>query len=387
MTTTITPDDTNYPAIVAPSAGEGGVASSIQSLAQNLGDRQAYINAGELLNWEQALGSDTTSEAQRGQFEKVAAGANIDLRGGDVDPISGIWVIAGNTDGCNTSHDDGRTFQPFGGGMSGSHILSDCAIGATSSAVCVGVATWYRRDSILTGTWSTLSAPGSPTFTASIVYDTSNSRHIVVGNESSTEPYVATGNNATGTAFTDRSAAVPSGFNSLGLASLAVDTSGKVVACTKLAHTKIAYSADGGVTWSESTTSLTSGIYNVAWSVDLALFVAFNTASTSNNYVYTSPTGNVWTSRFTGSMGFDATANRDYHGIACYGRAFVTAGDSEGANLVAVSFDIGVTWASLRVSDTGSGGNGRLVSSRTNGKLLHFDDNSYGARSVRRILG
>lgn len=70
MPTNITDDPIQFPAtLVAPSAGDGGVAASIQALAQQLGDRTAYLNTLKvdqfgLTNW--ALQSSGSLNVQGG---------------------------------------------------------------------------------------------------------------------------------------------------------------------------------------------------------------------------------------------------------------------------------------------------------------------------------
>lgn len=367
-------------------AGEPPPHNHANFLQQNPSDWIRYMDefmrSMAVLNWEQALGSGAD-----GAFEQVGAGSLIDIRGADYDPISGYWLGAGNTDGCNLSQDDGRTFQPFGTGMASAVGLQDCAIGATSSAVAIGdSATMYQRATILSGSWGTVTAPGSPVLLSSIEYDTSNTRHVVVGEEAATEPYVATANNATGTAFTDRSAAVPAGFDGLGLKSLAVNTSGVVIACTSSAHTKLARSGDGGVTWAESTTTLVSGVYHVTWSPTLSRFIAVRIDSVAANNTYLSSDGLVWTSVFTGAIGFDGTPDDgDGHRLASLSGVIVVGGEFDGEPVIGVSFDAGVSWAVHRFFN-GTGGDPRVIASRTGSKLLAFQD-TFGLRCARVAVG
>ncbi len=376
MPTTITDDQTKFPALVAPSAGDAGVAASIQSLAQEIGNRTAHLHAGALLNWEKSIATGTG-----GIFPSSA-----DMRGGDYDVISKRWLLAGNTDACNMSKDDARTYNVLTAGMSSTVALQDCAIGATSSAIAVGnSATVYRRATILSGSWVTITAPAAPTTLRTSVYDTSNSKFIIVGEKAASAPYAATSTDDVGTAFTDRSSAIPAGFAGLGLESLAVDEAGNAVVFAEAAHTKAAFSTDGGVTWSDSTTTLTSGRYNVAWNISLALFVAVRVDSVSAANVYTSPDGDTWTLRFSSSLGFDAVVptSTEGHAVASYGVAIVVAGELNTDAVISVSFDSGVTWSIHLVSDVNA--TSPLVQSRSNSMVLAIQTQGY--RSTRRAGG
>lgn len=367
-------------------AGEAPPHDWFNFLLKNDADWIRYLAAQALalvfFNWEQAVGTDTD-----GEFEESLGGTGIDIRGGDYDVNSGLWVVAGNTDGCNISKDDGRNFEPFGTGMASAVGLQDIAVGGSSSAVAVGSsATMYQRASLVSGSWGTVTAPGSPVALSSIVYDDFNDRHVVVGEEAAVEPYVATADDATGTAFTDRSAALPAGFDALGLESLAVNKSGVVVACPRLAHTKLARSGDGGVTWVESTSTLVSARYHVTWNQDLDLFFAIRTDSDASHQTYSSPDGLTWTSTFAGAIGFTSSTGRgEGHRLTSFGHAIVYSGFIAPSSALAFSFDGGASWQVQRIS-IGSDAQGRLVTSRQQGKMFAFTGNA-GSRSPRRRLG
>ncbi len=368
-------------------AGEAPPHDWFNFLLKNDADWVRYLDQHQTslntLNWEQAAGGGAA-----GIIEDSGA-ATVPQRGGDYDPISKQWLSAGGSDGCQISNDDARNFADLDGGMSAGVSLQDCAIGATSSAVCIGDSTtMYQRATILSGSWGTVTAPGSPTELASIVYDTLNTRHIVVGNESGNEPYVATANNPTGTAFTDRSGNVAAGFDGLGLGSLAVNAAGVAVAGTISAHTKLAYTTDGGINFLESTTTLVSGVYDVAWSEELGVFVAVRIDDQASNDTYVSPDGNVWTLKFSGAIGFDGAASaHDSHAVAFLGHAIVVGGHLNSQVVVGLSSDLGVTWDIHRVDSRGGGTDTRLVASRTNGKVIAFTGGGFGARSARVAAG
>ena len=306
-------------------------------------------------------------------------------RGADFDPISGLWVVAGDTDGAMVSKDDARNFAAFDTGMASTVGIEDVAIGGSSSAVCVGnSATLYQRASILSGSWGTVTAPGSPTYIQSIKYDVTNSRHIIVGQKAASAPYIATANDATGTAFTDRSAGIPAGFSGLPFGSIAIDGSGNAVASCDTAHTKVAYSTDGGVTWSESTTTLVSGQYDVAYSEVRGLFVAVRVDSYTANHTYTSPDGDVWTLVASAAIGFDATHFTRGKAVKCVGSCIIVLGQLNSVRVLAISIDGGATWTPLPL-DAGNNA-ATLARSRTGGRLLALGPNT-GLRSGRWELG
>ncbi len=351
-------------------------ASDYLDAVEKIAKRAADVDA--LLNWERALGSTSL-----GEFD--SASGPVDMRGGDFDPISRQWILAGNTDGCVLSFDDGLIFLRADTGMGTSIPLQDVAIGATSSAVAVGgSATVYQRATILSGSWGTIIAPGSPVDLWSVGYDTSNTRYVIIGEKAASAPYAATSDSPTGTAFTDRSSALPASFAGKPLVSLAISDGGVVVAAAVGIHNKLAVSTDGGEIWADSTTTLANGIYQVAYSVEQGLFVAVRTNSTSFNQTYTSADGLVWTLGGSGPTGLSATIGGQHnHGVAWHGEAIVVVGELSSLLAVAFSIDKGVTYKTQVIGWNGFLGTPQaLIASRANAKLIATFDN-YGSRSLR----
>lgn len=360
-------------------AGEAPPHNWINFLFKNPADWIRYLDTVtqglSALNWEFVTAGGTDGVFSPG----------IPL-GGDFDPLSGYWLVAGSSDGCHISKDDARIFAAFNTGMSSTVLLRDCAVGASSSAVCVGnSATVYQRATILSGSWGTVTLPGSPTALQNALYDTSNTRYIVLGAESG-EPYAATSDNATGTAFTERSDDLPSFMDGGFIGSAAVNNTGIVVAALAAADTKTAFSTDGGLTYSESTTALVSGVYDIAWSAELGEFVAVRTDSTANNQTYTTADGDIWVPRGTGAIGFDANIGTFGHSVKFLRHALVVGGRREGLAVLGVSDDLGVTWDIHPLNDLG-GVDPQIVSSRSGGKLVALTDGGFGYRSARAKAG
>ncbi len=360
-------------------AGEAPPHNWINFLFKNPADWVRYLDtvtsAMASLNWEQAVGEGTDGVFTNGT-----------PTGGDYDPLSGYWVLAGLTDGCWISTDDARTFVDFGTGMASTVSLRDCAIGATSSAVCVGnSATAYRRDTILSGSWGTVTLPGSPTSLRNVLYDTQNTRYIVLGSKSG-EPYAATSDNDTGTAFTERSDNLPAVFDGEEIVSAAVNNAGIVVASVLSAATKTAFSTDGGIAWSESTTALVSGKYDIAWSAELDLFVAVRKDSTTTNQTYTSSDGDVWTPVGTGPIGFDNDILSSGHSVRFLRHALVVGGRRDSLAVLGISEDLGATW-SIQQLDSLGGVDPNMATSRSGGKLVAVTDSGFGYRSARSKAG
>lgn len=317
-----------------------------------------------------------------------AAGITLAAIGGFYDATARLWILVGDGDECVGSRDDGETFSDQSGSMGSSVDLRDAASGGSSSAIACGEsATMYRCTDITAQnlTWATVTAPGTPTKVFSVEYDTGNSRYVIVGQKAGPTPYVATSNNSTGSAWTDRSAGLPAGFAALALGSVAVGD-GEIVAAAASAHTKLARSANGGVNWLDSTTTLNSGRYQVAYSEELGMFVAVRVDSTSANYVYTSEDASTWTLRFSGSLGFGGVSD-DHHLVTWFGRAIVVAGQRANGNVAFVSFsmDLGVTWEAQNVSRE-AGGIRSVTGSTVGGRLVVGWD-IFASRSMRRGQG
>lgn len=366
-------------------AGEAPPHNWFNFLQKNFSDWIRYldgitINLG-ILNWERSLGS-----AADGAFE--GAGGDVAIIGAGNDPVSKQWLAVGGSEGCSRTRDDGQSFEAFRTGMASGVDLTDVSFGATSSAVCVGFsATMYQRATILSGSWGTVTAPGTPVTLRSIVYDTSNSRHIVVGEKAANAPYIANGDNATGTAFTDRSGAIPGGWASKGLGSIAVNDVGVAVVGTETGttHTKLLRTGDGGTTWADSTTTLVDAHYQVTWSPLRQRFFAVRMDNAVTQHVYSSADGLVWTLVFSGVIGFNGSVQgHDNHGVASHGHALVVCGSLDARSALGISLDGGLTWdIHLPIEEANDV---KVVGSRTASKLLAFDG-VFGVRCARIAHG
>lgn len=311
-----------------------------------------------LLNWEKILGNGDDGDFTDDDDNSV------EMRGGGYDAAYGAWLLAGDTDGCNISWDDGRHFTPLGNGMESNVGLEDLALAGQASnhsavAVAGNSSTAYRRDDIGDGTepWSTVTITGAVGLYA-IVFDATNDRYITVGVKAGPDPFCAISDDPTGAAWSDVSANLPASFAGKTLESLAT-SAGVVVASASTAHTKLAVSTDGGATWADSTTDLASGIYAVTHSYNLGKFIAVRTGTSGTDNVYTSTDGDTWTLQYSGSLGLTESVGADQTGksIAAYGRALVVAGKIEGGSgggsgmgAIAYSTDEGATWRTQRVA-------------------------------------
>ena len=366
---------------ITPSGSPDEVGTSDYLDAINVILSNGFAKRG-IRNWERSFG-----DLADGGYSRVII-FSMNLRGADFDPITKTWIGVGNSEGCIRSIDDGLFFGGFVAGMGASIDLTDIAIGASSSAVAVGDgATVYQRASILSGSWGTVVVPGAPDELFSIVFDPTNSRFIVVGNKAG-GGYVATSNDPTGTAFTDRSGALPASFSTIEIGSVAVNGAGIVIGGPAELHDKIAVSTNGGIAWSDSTTPLVSGEYQVTYSVALDLFVAVRVDNETNNQVYTSPDGDVWTLKFSGSLGFDSDVGGPHqHGVAAYGIMLVVCGnDTENFPILSVSSDAGATWTTQRIGWNNLESIHSVLSDRVNGRLLATFSNT-GVRSLRILPG
>lgn len=344
------------------SPDEVGASDYMDSLKRILSD-DAELRG--VLNWETTDGPEADGE--------FAANMN----SGAYDPISGTWLVVGSNDNCNRSTDDGATFELFTTGMASGENIRAVAIGGTSSAVIVtNSTTYYRTDSVVSGSWVTVTAPS---FGDAIVYDPTNSRFIVVGGSAT----IATSNNPTGTAFTDRSGGLPAPLNTFDFDSVAVNNTGVVVAFPGSEEESFAVSLNGGIDWVESTTTdLNDGFYTGAYSQALDLFVAVRAGPGTTNNVYTSADGLVWTEKFSAPL--VSGSSFDSSPVKCYGRAFVVAVDIAGTPGIAYSTDGGVSWSSIPLNFRGGDINPPVIAtSRTNNRLIVMTSGENGYRNTR----
>lgn len=268
-----------------------------------------------------------------------------------------VWLAVGGNLGCWISYDDGHSFEDFHGAMATGGVMQDVAMrGNNSSAVAVNGGlynqNYYRSQVVGGGSWSAFTPPG---FSGAgdglncVRFEPVADRYIIAGAIGSTSPYVGTSDNNVGSAWTNRSAALPGTLPSAGLRRLAVGLSMTlstyvVCATSNSAHTKIIRSTDAGVTWSDSTTTLTSDQYDICFFWDQFLWVA---VGRTTGKIYTSPDGDAWTLKTTlSSVDLSGTNGQ---AIAGYGRFLVIAGkDSNSAPVMAFSWNYGVTWQLFR---------------------------------------
>lgn len=220
-------------------------------------------------------------------------------------------------------------------------LAAACDGGSPSKAILTGSKTGgtdIRRTTALdpAGTsWGTTTAPGTPVVLGCALYDPTSSRFIVTG-RTAAAPYVATCEASDLTTWTQR--IVPGSITGVKDA-LSLVRFGSTIVATWQDQTKAAYSTDGGVTWTASTTSLTSGKYLVE--VGDSGFLAVDSASTSNNYRSTD--GITWTS-------IGATANRptaiDRYGFKFIGGLFIARSPTPGDSF-SYSKDNGATWTKI----------------------------------------
>ena len=142
---------------------------------------------------------------------------------------------------------------------------------------------------------------------------------------------------------------------------------------------KTVYSTNLGATWVDVATPPPSGTaYIVDTAYGAGLFVALNAATAgatpaATNVYYTSPTGNVWTSR-------TLPASLFWNSITYANGYFIAVGSTAGATTTVYSSPDGLTWTARTVpTATGTTGRGRIAGG--GGKFV-FMDNNVGATRI-----
>lgn len=313
--------------------------------------------------------ADSTSRLRNAAYETAllnwtkSPSAPGDFMGGTYAADYDTWIIAGGAS-VNTfvafSRDGGATWTQAG--TFTIQGISDVVAGGDVVVVVGQSGTVQRRDLNLiheVGAWTIGTAPGAPTNIRSVAWDplilagqSVSSLFVAVGEKRGNAAYIAI--SVDGQDWTEFSA--PDGLPSGGLGSLAAG-GGRAVACTTAAHTKLVYTADG-VTWSESTTTVQSGIYQVTWNATRELFYALRTNSYTANYLYSSKDGDIWKLVYSGGIqlgtdfAFDSARSvggSTYHGFVSIGPMIAAIGPHRATAdtvSVAMSTDGGQTWRS-----------------------------------------
>lgn len=263
---------------------------------------------------------------------------------GDRIKSSGRLLVVGG-DGAAWSMDDGLTWTAMSTGITVSALLNAVAIHQTSGvafAVRDGAAsaTAYRVTPI-PGSWTSLTLPNAPSDMNNTVWDPVTGNFVAVGASSGAGGYVVSSDDLA-VSFTERT--LPSAFTSTPLWGLAVSESGVIVATATTSMTKVIKSTNGGVSWSECTTTLDSGIYRVVYNTELNKFLAV--PGTLPATLYTSSDGDTWSSVTpTGLHSLTTGLPGDIHVLGSLGRAFVMwVTTSINTKQLTFSFDEGVTW-------------------------------------------
>lgn len=331
-----------------------------------------YVYSGGLRNW---------TAADSGLTFAVDATNQLD---------SGIWIVVGSTDTAERSFDDLLSAESFSSGM-GSTVALECVAGnGNVTAIAAGnSATVYLRADLYSGSWSTVTAPGTPTLIVKAAYNTDSGQFVIAGECAGPTPYIATSTDSTGSVFTNRSSGLPASFAAKRIGCIALNGDTIIAAAAvSTPHTKIAYSSDAGVTWSDSTTSLTSGGYAVVYSNYHAKFFAVRIDDGTTNSVYSSTDGNTWTTVSASSLGFPTYvgASNPQHSIAVFGRALVVPGiiDSSGGSGIAFSLDGGLTWELFR---TAKAQPACFASDVNQGRILSSSGTATPSRSMRIASG
>jgi len=185
------------------------------------------------------------------------------------------------------------------------------------------------------GAFAPITPPGTPTELHCALFDPNTSRFIVTGKTGSA-PYIATCELADLTTWTQRTvpASITGSKNALGLCRI-----GTTIVASWDDQTKVAYSTDG-VTWTASTTTLTSAQYRVE-----AGETKFLAVSKNSGKVYNSTDGITWTAQPDLSR---PEANFEKWGFKFLGGLFLLRCTGTGAGQFSYSADNGATWVTVR---------------------------------------
>lgn len=344
--------------------------------------RKALREQSSLFDWSRVLG-----EESNGAFS--APGGAEPPNGVAFDPIGRAWYMTGNVDLCNRSLDEGRDFERFDTGMGLAVTVFGIAIAGQSSnrsaVCCLSGSDFYRRTSLIAGSWASGTFPGTVANTQAIIFSPVADRYIAVGDTGSA-PYVARSTDNVGTSFNE----VVHGTSVSGcLNNLAISASGILVSASDASNTRVIFSTDGGLTWSDSTTVLTNHVWNLTYSQYENAFYIIDGDISGTREVYRSTDGDTWV---------QVTAAADLQGLrinlpqpqvfTTYGHALVYVGqfqDPDAAirsSAMSFSVDGGLTWKLVLIGDDDDV---RLVGNDGSGNQLIAGFTTNGGARVGRL--
>lgn len=313
----------------------------------------------------------------------VALPGTTAVAGGDHDAVTERWFICGGGAGeIAHSADDGGTWTALVVG--GAPILQDLAVDpGFNTAIAVGNSGTAARITDITlpvPTTATVALPGAPS-TLFRARHGNNKLFIcgVVGGG----PYLADSADG-GATWTQRAA--PASFAGMTMRTLAVGAGGRAVATALGGHNRIAYTANAGLTWSDSN-PVASSIYMVVYDTTRGLFFAVSMVAGGD--VYHSADGQQWSLDSTGvhtALLSPLVIGGNGRGLAMYGRAMAVIGRTPlgAVGRVIQSFDGGVTWSAAGSMGQNTSFSINLVGDRT-GKML-LAPSGAGNTSVRASM-
>jgi hypothetical protein len=275
-----------------------------------------------------------------------------------VDPAEGIRVaVSPNindlaTDKLVASGDGGNTWGALT--LTGTGVIFLCCAsdGGTKyvASGSKGGGTDVQHNATLSslaslGAWSATTLPGTPTEIHCALYEPSTARFILTGKTASA-PYIATCEAADLTTWTQRTVpgSITGSKNSLSLVRI-----GSTVVASWADQTKVAYSTDGGLTWTASTTSLASGKHTV-----VAGETKFVSLSRDSAKVYNSTDGITWTAQpdlARPELDFERWAFKFLGGVyifRCSASDFYFFSLDNGATWTRV-YDVNRTWSNFAI--------------------------------------
>ncbi len=323
--------------------------------------RKALREQSAIFDWVQSKGS-----LANGSWEDPTSSAAAAL-GVFFSPAHNEWYICGSNGMVNVSRDNGRNFTRYDtGGTASVTNLAIAGAGSVTNPTLVKVYDDKFVDFIAninatsSGSWVQSGSLPNAKFLKSVIFDPTTNRYIVCGQANTGfDGYVAVSTDNTGTNYVQST--LPGSYSGVDLVDIVRSSSGVLVAVAEDAHTKVAFSTDGGVTWSDSTTTFASNAWRITYSPYFSEFflIEATTASNLNREIYRSSDGDEWTlvadvdPGGSVAMGFNLT--RAF--IGSYGHALVTYGNNTDSNgglgiaLIAFSFDAGVTWDQVHIGE------------------------------------
>lgn len=211
------------------------------------------------------------------------------------DPVkSSAWILSPNfyaasNDKICRSRDSGRTWEAANPTDTNGMLNFCAAADDTGKAIVTGdrgggSAIQYTTD--VGDNWTRATPPSTPISLRAAHYCASSETFIVAGNTAS-GPYLAIADRSDLSTWT--ALVVPAGITGVKTARSIVELNGVIVASWE-DQDKVAFSTDGGATWSESTTTLTSGDYIICAGENEFLAIDADDIN-----AYTSTDGDTWT--------------------------------------------------------------------------------------------